>query len=125
MLISNSKSPRFSSFFMPNNFGTGQKKAFFRLFRKVNHIQIPKNTNKLAIQGNQNLKCSHCELTQKSFLHWYYHLKWYYHFKCSRTYLWRKVTRYIVKTTLCKIKNGTHWKNVTRCFARATKCKPQ
>ena len=28
-VISNSKSGRFSSFFMPNNFGTEQKKAYF------------------------------------------------------------------------------------------------
>ena len=34
------KSGRFSLFLMPNNFGTGQKKAyFFWYFRKLNHGQ--------------------------------------------------------------------------------------
>lgn len=71
---SNSKSGRFSSFLMPNNFGTGQKKGlFFRCFRKLNHGQrttfikgrspdSKKTPPKSWTRGYRTVQCTHCAM---------------------------------------------------------------
>ena len=71
LVKSNSKSGRFPSFFMPNNFGTVQKSLIFWCFRKLNHGQrttfikglspdSKKTPPKSWIRGHRTVQTAHC-----------------------------------------------------------------